>query len=460
MGEGRPSTYTCSCQRRRSEQELEKKYDGKTPKCPEIGCITADISAIEEACNSDGHCNGFSYWPANKHGCLLKNCHDPEEREEWTTGYVKYFAKRGFTLSDERTEKAKEKKAKEKHKRDTKSKENAAKRASVNAEKADKANHKAGTELAVKERSTKEVAAKNGRTNERQEKWSRGYWDADAGFGTCTAAPCEYYADEHCHAGGAAVETIANCSYAGSVFIEGCQHKCSRKSTPPDQWIGPPITKNATAHSDWDGESDWKKDDFATLKKLVETESLLKHARATHATHGVASSTASTALLQESKESKESKEFSQFVAVQSTAGVESSPVESDVAEFSPPEACTPHRVCCANTCRKIYGTYSLNSPDARRFTTSACINGCEIADLQSPETDARAGLWELKLPGHEEEEEEKTQDKDQCNTILDDRRERQLCTYGMDYHRFCENIWNNHTILGQTEGCAPVLAND
>merc|ERR1711871_1672004 len=185
------------------EVKFVKLFTGKGPECQEIKCISGDVSDVKHVCKKDFACDGFTY--KGGEGCLKKFCHNPDkdpDRFLWKAG-VDYYAKEaGFDLEDEQNVKTKEKNHKKEVASKKANKEASHKKAATQNEAANKVQEKKETIIMVKEKTTKYNELTSKYHGERQEKWSRPYWDVENGFATCTPLPCHQYADSHCHGGG------------------------------------------------------------------------------------------------------------------------------------------------------------------------------------------------------------------------------------------------------------------
>jgi hypothetical protein len=227
--------------------QFHKILVDKSPACKDIRCLKGTYDKLRQTCGGDDRCDGFTFasggdkdkkWLKKVHyGCLKKRCFGYSNNETDAIKYVTkgtdYYERAGYTLDDERKEKAHAVKAKEKHQKSAIVKEKQVKVSTAKKAKESRRLHELSASREVKE------------------KWTRPFWDVPNGYGKCTTTslkepkdPCSLYRKEHCIVPGAKgafkrIGFAVNCKWGGSLVIKGCNYRCQRVGDPPKGWTGP-----------------------------------------------------------------------------------------------------------------------------------------------------------------------------------------------------------------------------
>jgi len=225
---------------------FNKKLSGQTPKCPELTCVIADYTTVLNKCGNTEACDGFTFktggkQDGNKHtSCLFKRClgYSHPLLKGAVSGADDYYAREGFSISDEKSEKVRAKELKIKYIANKKASEKSSKSAGL------------AKKQATKKRMVRDKAW------EIKEKWTRPYWDVPNGYGNCTAVTntskdrCAFYPEEHCTLPGSVrIDAKENCNWEGSFVIFGCNMLCQRTiDKMPKGWAGPAAVKKSEAN--------------------------------------------------------------------------------------------------------------------------------------------------------------------------------------------------------------------
>jgi len=242
------------------EPVFRKSIIAGPPSCKDLECFHGTKAEFEAKCKVNPKCDGFTVpketGTAEKFnsfkssdtfaGCLKAVCHvdgsgtDGEIDPEGADTGVDYYQRVGFTLVQEKAEKANEKKLKEEVV--------AAKQKALASEKSAKSDEKAEKKIAIVNVGEHEVNAKKYVTDEstskteyaasmkeRQQKWLTPYWDVDTKQGSCTEAPCAVHADQHCEGGGDMIDTKKGCQRPGTTQT-GCEFQCQRSGEPTTEF--------------------------------------------------------------------------------------------------------------------------------------------------------------------------------------------------------------------------------
>jgi hypothetical protein len=244
------------------EPVFRKSLVNGPPSCKDISCMHGTKDDFVAACKADDKCDGFTLQKESTDkfnsfkssdvlpGCLKARCHidgsgtggnmDPTDGAEDPEGKFDYYQRVGFTMVQEKAEKANEKKLK--------AEMLASKESALSSEKNAKGDEKAMKKIAVtnvgehegnaKKYATDEATSKSeysAAMKEREQKWLTPYWDVDTKQGSCTEAPCAVHADQHCQAGGDMIDTKKGCQRPGTTQT-GCEFQCKRTGEPSTEF--------------------------------------------------------------------------------------------------------------------------------------------------------------------------------------------------------------------------------